>query len=1211
MNSKRSQLDPLTTGRQRSGSAFEEINRTLDNLAERLESALESRESTPRSSGAERKPLTARVGGEDLPRATLERIAAEVEALRHRDGESVSAEKLSNELNTLREDVQAMVNFGVRREIGALREEIASLLANIPAAFVSPELSAEFDRLSAAISRLAERSDDKNAKVLRLELEQVRSALTELLRDDAPPAKGQEDISDTAMGRLHSRIEDISAAIGKLPDTKSLRTLEDKVGELSKSLVQFAETHTPDQSDLHTLIEERLDEISRAITASTAVIRSQSVDPAPLERVEARIASLASQIDELVQEKSGSVIVERLNTLSDRVDEIAQQTGVPEQLVEHLTGHIAELSRKLDSVPHERESELMAALENRFSELFVHLEKRQDEAFHQEQSQFEALQARLGEVIERLDQPGESEPGLGEALDKRFNELSERIEALREATQDNPELRALQARLDEIAARLQEEPQPVSGIDLGMIQNLEAQISALAGQLASTDSQAATGEAIAPRLENIEHSISAYHAEMLEAARQAAEQAVRKTSEKADTRNDSQLTEELQKLEALTRKSDERNARTFEAVHDTLLKIVARLGELEAGGKAEAVADRNVAVESTPSIDPYEGFSDEDTAAFEEEFHQRSPAEAAAKAAEAALREDDEAAPSKNTMLGGLSKALSGQSEADSEVDADFEVDAEPEEPLTMETGETDWTYEETAPEPEIDPERINEPLEPGSGAPDLNAILRRVRDEGDEAEKSETDTAQSDFVAAARRAAKAAAAEAEISKQNRSTSAEKGRKSGLGGLFRRRNKALLTLTGIAILAGSGVYFGKSMLPDSLQKAFVSGTDAPAEETEISQEEPTEADRTVQAEPASIEQDETVTGTIPEQSTPVRQAVPQAADSTGPDPLSTASKPPAGLDSVPPASITAASLRQDESADAPVESVTAIPVIPEEIGPAALRHAAAGGNPEALFEIAQRYSNGEGVEADLAEAAEWYRLSAERGLAPAQYRLGNIHEKGLGVDRDIEEAKTWYLKAAKQGNASAMHNLGVLFAVGTNGSADNDSAARWFLKAAELGVPDSQVNVGILSAKGVGMPRDLAEAYKWFAIAAESGDGDAAAKRDEIASAVPEEELERAKAKAELWQAHEADAQANVVDIPAAWKLDRESTAGVDMKRAITNVQLILNNAGFDAGPPDGIMGEKTRTAIKTFQEQNNLKATGEIDEALVRALLEQNESNG
>ena len=66
-----------------------------------------------------------------------------------------------------------------------------------------------------------------------------------------------------------------------------------------------------------------------------------------------------------------------------------------------------------------------------------------------------------------------------------------------------------------------------------------------------------------------------------------------------------------------------------------------------------------------------------------------------------------------------------------------------------------------------LDPKVANRPLEPGSGAPDLNAIMKRVRDErGPPVRAGKADAAKSDFIAAARRAAQAAAAEAEVLKR-------------------------------------------------------------------------------------------------------------------------------------------------------------------------------------------------------------------------------------------------------------------------------------------------------------------------------------------------------------------------------------------------------------------------------------------------------------
>jgi localization factor PodJL len=191
-----------------------------------------------------------------------------------------------------------------------------------------------------------------------------------------------------------------------------------------------------------------------------------------------------------------------------------------------------------------------------------------------------------------------------------------------------------------------------------------------------------------------------------------------------------------------------------------------------------------------------------------------------------------------------------------------------------------------------------------------------------------------------------------------------------------------------------------------------------------------------------------------------------------------------------------------------------------------------------------------------------------------------------------------------------MHNLAVLHAMSAENARDNEVAARWFMRAAELGVRDSQFNLGILSAKGVGVTQNLQEAYKWFALVARAGDKDAADKRDEVARALRPEQLETARAAAELWRAKTLDPEANTVEIPESWGESQETTASIggeaaDMRAAIRNIQTILNKNGYNAGSADGLMGERTKTAIAAFQSDNGMKATGEVDETLVRALLD------
>jgi len=52
-------------------------------------------------------------------------------------------------------------------------------------------------------------------------------------------------------------------------------------------------------------------------------------------------------------------------------------------------------------------------------------------------------------------------------------------------------------------------------------------------------------------------------------------------------------------------------------------------------------------------------------------------------------------------------------------------------------------------------------------------------------------------------------------------------------------------------------------------------------------------------------------------------------------------------------------------------------------------------------------------------------------------------------------------------------------------------------------------------------------------------------------------------------------------------------------------VQAGLRAVGYDAGPPDGVMGPKTRAAIRQFQRQHDLREDGEIGSELIASLLD------
>lgn len=90
------------------------------------------------------------------------------------------------------------------------------------------------------------------------------------------------------------------------------------------------------------------------------------------------------------------------------------------------------------------------------------------------------------------------------------------------------------------------------------------------------------------------------------------------------------------------------------------------------------------------------------------------------------------------------------------------------------------------------------------------------------------------------------------------------------------------------------------------------------------------------------------------------------------------------------------------------------------------------------------YSNGQGVKQDYAEAARWYRKSAERGGARGQFGLGLLYFDGLGVSKDFNEAVKWMGQAAKQQYRLAQYTLTFVYAEGIETKPNAVEAAYWY-----------------------------------------------------------------------------------------------------------------------------------------------------------------------
>ena len=399
-------------------------------------------------------------------------------------------------------------------------------------------------------------------------------------------------------------------------------------------------------------------------------------------------------------------------------------------------------------------------------------------------------------------------------------------------------------------------------------------------------------------------------------------------------------------------------------------------------------------------------------------------------------------------------------------------------------------------------------PLEPGAR---LMSSERGAASEATDASRPAEGSGKSNFIAAARRAAQAAAAANAEKSSKLTVAADAARsaaaKAGISVRTARssseaakpsRTRPLLVGVSVVLIVLSGFRLAMNFFDGS------ESTPAPAEKSSVASPPP-ETAPTTDSKPKSEAAPTSAPAANPLLTSPTaveRQTF--IAPATTPDANQNASSAAAPVPAAAPAptsnDVTGSIAAQPNTSRdvAPANDVSADKLPDSLVGPQ-LRAAALRGEPAAAFEIAVRYAEGRGVAVNYGEAAKWYERAAQKGIVPAMFRLGTILEKGLNGKKDVDAARRYYVLAAERGNAKAMHNLAVLDADGGGKGPNYKSAAVWFRKAADHGVADSEYNLGILYARGIGVEQNLAESFKWFSLAAAQGDSDAARKRDDVA----------------------------------------------------------------------------------------------------------------
>lgn len=69
------------------------------------------------------------------------------------------------------------------------------------------------------------------------------------------------------------------------------------------------------------------------------------------------------------------------------------------------------------------------------------------------------------------------------------------------------------------------------------------------------------------------------------------------------------------------------------------------------------------------------------------------------------------------------------------------------------------------------------------------------------------------------------------------------------------------------------------------------------------------------------------------------------------------------------------------------------------------------GNAQAQQMVGTMYLHGAGVARNDADAAKWFRLSADQGNAVAMKAMGRLYVQGRGMEQDLREATVWFRRA--------------------------------------------------------------------------------------------------------------------------------------------------------------------------------------------------------
>ena len=1083
------------------------------------------------------------------------------------------------------------------------------------------------------LQQVIENLENGSTEATQTDLSSIEMRLEEITR--AVVALSLNDGSNNNLERIEARVSDIAKTLDGFNEsaTQADNSKFDKLESKLSDIANLMHSSSPDLNSMEMQIGMLSEKLESFSSVSTPIPQDTQADNAQFDKLESKLSDIANLVHSSSPDLNSmeaqigmlSEKLENFSSVSTAIPQDAQADNAKFDKLESKLSDIANLVHSSSPDLNNVEAQigiLSEKLEN-FSSISTAAPLSNDEN--------NALLQRMDELVSQISntQTQSNNDISNEMIAQQLEQISGAVDRLSmpvamDVSNDNGINEVIIQQLEQIAGAIDQLSQPsAENMSAGQFASIEQQLSEISNQLVAAPSLGEVSlDPIANRLSGIEEQLGANRDITIELATKAAEDAVKMSfqampqpasgSSQLDTSVLGSMSELLAQLNQHAETNNATNIEAFGAVTQTLDLMVKRLGKIESdlveynsapqAMPAQVIPAQVMPAQASAPDAPNIVQSTEEASIVQAEVEApiesqeivkkvRNPAADLVKAARlSAATEQNVSKPKKEPVVNTLVE----QAPVDGNQSVE-ELVSQGGEETTLPEVETPAMAMESMPEiqhhneseQEIDPDVA---LEPGTGGPDLAALVRQANDRRKNNKGTDIESSGTDFIAAARRAAQAAAQEAGAVEEEIEEKKSKSLFASLPELFAKRKKVI-------VMAAAAALFVALAVPLATQ--FFDGQNS--EVASIDNNITIEKTVTEEAQQASVipAQDTVSPVEIPSAETAIVDNTPvnsvsdiQSVNASGPELQES------------PKEVNLASVNLDEN-PTPTSFINTEGL---SFAPSGLKDAVQKGEPAAIFEIGRRYTDGIGTKKDLKKASEWYELAAQMGFAPAQYIIGNFNEKGLGIEKNPATAAEWYEQAAKGGNIIAMHNLAVLTATPNALSAEPDmnEAFKWFSNAADYGVRDSQVNAGIFHTKGLGTEVNLIEAYKWFAIAAKAGDKDAGNKRDVIINAIQPDQLEIAKALVKDWQPLEVVKAANEVPVNEAWKSDQAVATAPKIKidrNTIAQIQTLLSKVGFNAGAADGVMGQKTRNAIVAFQQKSGLPVNGRIDDKFLKAL--------